>query len=243
MITVQILQVPGYETIRDKFEDLVPFETKIELDEKPGEEPIDRDQLEMIVNQYKQTVLPNKRYQFQPEITVVDLRGKSRTNQGIRDSLKVFVEGPNQEKRNINDITSELEQFIKKELQNMGPPSETIQHKCRNMDKADFKIAQFLTSLKLNSQGVIKSFDVSKDDIVEVVYSKIETPNFSWRDIKNQVEEQMIHYVRFQPKSYGGDEEGQQTQDDMNALLSQFLVANPFFSDNINFPNIKMKAV
>ena len=40
---------------------------------------------------------------------------------------------------------------MKKELEEVGPPSETVQHKCRNSDKVDFGIAQFLTNLKPNS--------------------------------------------------------------------------------------------
>lgn len=99
--------------IKEKFENCLPLEMKIEPSQSPGDEPIEIDHLKMIVNQYKQTVLPNKRYHFEPEITVTDKRGKGgRLNFRKPDTLKVFVEGPNSEKRNIYAISSELEQFI-----------------------------------------------------------------------------------------------------------------------------------
>jgi hypothetical protein len=54
--------------------------------------------------------------------------------------LYVNVEGPSSEKTNIFNIAKELEPFIKKEIEDSGPPTETIQHKCKNSDKDEFKI-------------------------------------------------------------------------------------------------------
>ena len=62
-------------------------------------------------------------------------------------TLNVIVEGPTSEKSNIYGIAKELESFIKKELEDTGPPSETIQNRCKNNEKDEFKIAQFLTTL------------------------------------------------------------------------------------------------
>ena len=61
--------------------------------------------------------------------------------------MNVNVEGPSSEKTNIFNIAKELEAFIKKEIEDSGPPTETIEHKCKNLEKNDFKIAQFLTNL------------------------------------------------------------------------------------------------
>jgi hypothetical protein len=41
-------------------------------------------------------------------------------------TLNVIVEGPTSEKSNIYGIAKELEFFIKKELEDTGPPSETM---------------------------------------------------------------------------------------------------------------------
>lgn len=61
--------------------------------------------------------------------------------------MNVNVEAPSSEKTNIFNIAKELEAFIKKEIEDSGPPTETIEHKCKNFEKNDFKIAQFLTTL------------------------------------------------------------------------------------------------
>ena len=96
----------------------------------------------MIVNQYKQTVLISKRYKVQPQIRFVSFADRSGVN-----TTNIIVEGPTSEKSNIFGIAKDLEAFIKKELEDTGPPSETIQHRCKDSEKAEFKIAQFLTNL------------------------------------------------------------------------------------------------
>jgi len=60
------------------------------------------------------------------------------------------------------------------------PPCEKIKYKCKNSHKKTYGISNFLTNLKPLSKEVIRSFDLSKADIVEVVYRKIELPDFSW---------------------------------------------------------------
>jgi hypothetical protein len=45
-------------------------------------------------------------------------------------------------------------------------------------------MAAFLTHLKENSQGIIKSFDMQEQDVILVEYLKIEREGLSWTDIK-----------------------------------------------------------
>jgi hypothetical protein len=87
------------------------------------------------------------------------------------------------------------------QLQEIMVPSETISHRCKESEKALFGIENFLNLLQARSRGIIKSFDLSHPDVIEVVYSKIDKLPFTWEDIKNQVENELVHYVRFYPKA------------------------------------------
>lgn len=62
--------------------------------------------------------------------------------------------------------------------------TEVFKHKCFESEKVSFKMAAFLTHLKENSQGIIKSFDMQEQDVIHVEYLKIEREGLSWTDIK-----------------------------------------------------------
>jgi hypothetical protein len=62
-------------------------------------------------------------------------------------------------------------------------PSETISHRCKESDKVSFGIENFLNLLQARSKGIIKKFDLSQPDVIEVVYSKIDNLPFTWEDI------------------------------------------------------------
>lgn len=53
----------------------------------------------------------SKNLKFQPIVTITNHPGKKKGK-----TMKVFVEGPTSEKRNVLNIARELESFIKKEL-------------------------------------------------------------------------------------------------------------------------------
>ena len=84
----------------------------------------------MITNQYKMTVMNSKQLKFQPIVTVINPPGKKKSK-----SMKVLIEGPSSEKRDIIEIAKELELFIKKELQNIQPPKEKMQQPKPKKDK------------------------------------------------------------------------------------------------------------
>jgi archaellum component FlaC len=69
---------------------------------------------------------------------------------------------------------------------------ETIKHKCLEYVKDLFGIKKVLNKLKTESEGIIKSFDVSHRDIIKVVYMKKKNLEFTWEDIKKQIEDELL---------------------------------------------------
>jgi len=57
------------------------------------------------------TVMNLKKLKFQPILTVINPPGKKKSK-----SMKVLIEGPSSDKKDIIVIAKELESFIKKEL-------------------------------------------------------------------------------------------------------------------------------
>jgi hypothetical protein len=77
--------------------------------------------------------------------------------------------------------------------------SEKVIYVCEDLEKDYFKIRKYLDHWHYMSEGIIKSFDLSKHDIIEVVYLKTAKQLFTWEDIKYEVEEELVHYVKFDP--------------------------------------------
>ena len=81
--------------------------------------------------------------------------------------------------------------------------------------------------MKSKCRGIIKSYDVSQPDVIDVVYSKIPSLPYSWEDIKSQVENELVHFVRFYPKTQDDSNNNEKiSKEDLTDVLNQFLEAN-----------------
>ena len=69
----------------------------------------------------------------------------------------------------INEIT----RSIKKEIDFLHFEKVFVKYECKEADKDFCDIYNFLKTLQHTSEGIIKSFDASQHNIVEVEYCKV----------------------------------------------------------------------
>ena len=109
----------------------------------------------------------------------------------------VYVRGLKKHSLTLEKIKEALEIFINKEIhKNIEPTIVKISSKCNDDMKTHFNVADKIKNLQSKYPNIIKSFDISKNDIIEVEYVKIETQNGSvhnrenpgWEQVRNKVE-------------------------------------------------------
>ncbi len=66
-------------------------------------------------------------------------------------------------------------------------------------DKKHFSIDKQLDNIKHRSNGILISFDISKQDIIDVNYKKVDLKGISFDQVCQLVEDEMPYKINYDP--------------------------------------------